>query len=86
MMVEKKLPPAFIVRTEVSNALRFGLPVVSLESTVITHGLPRPENLELALSVEEAIRHENAVPARFAADRFRSSGRSCVHSQSRVGR
>lgn len=62
-MVEKKLSPEFIVRPEVSHALRFGLPVVSLESTVITHGLPRPENLELALSVEQVIRHENAVPA-----------------------
>jgi len=51
------------VRTEVDEALCQGLPVVALESTVIAHGLPFPQNMETALSLEEAVRQEGAVPA-----------------------
>jgi pseudouridylate synthase len=51
------------VRPEISNALAAGHPVVALESTVIAHGLPRPQNLESARKMEAAVRDEGAVPA-----------------------
>lgn len=51
---------------EVASALRMGQPVVALESTLIAHGLPWPDNIELALQVEQAIRAAGAVPATVA--------------------
>jgi pseudouridylate synthase len=51
---------------EVSQALEAGRPVVALESTIIAHGLPRPDNLRVALEIEEAVREEGAVPATIA--------------------
>ncbi len=50
----------------VSRAYRAGLPIVALESTVITHGLPRPQNLELAQDMENAVQEEGATPATIA--------------------
>ena len=52
-----------ILSDEVKQALADKKPVVALESTVITHGLPRPKNLETARLMEDAIREESAVPA-----------------------
>jgi pseudouridine-5'-phosphate glycosidase len=51
---------------EVRTALDAGRPVVALESTIIAHGLPRPENLEIARRIEDAVRAEGAVPATIA--------------------
>ena len=51
------------IAPEVAAALEEGRPVVSLESTVISHGLPRPANYETARRCEAAIREEGAVPA-----------------------
>lgn len=51
---------------EVSAALTDGRPVVALESTIITHGMPYPQNLEMAREVEEVIRHAGATPATIA--------------------
>lgn len=51
---------------EVSDALRDGKPVVALESTIISHGMPYPRNAETALRVEEIIRGEGSVPATIA--------------------
>lgn len=51
------------VRPEIADALAAGRPVVALESTVISHGLPRPHNLETARKMEAAVRDEGAVPA-----------------------
>jgi pseudouridine-5'-phosphate glycosidase len=51
---------------EVSDALDAGRPVVALESTLIAHGLPRPENLEIARGIEDVVREEGAVPATIA--------------------
>jgi pseudouridylate synthase len=51
------------VRPEIADALAAGRPVVALESTVISHGLPRPQNLETARKMEAAVRDEGAVPA-----------------------
>jgi pseudouridine-5'-phosphate glycosidase len=54
------------VRPEVARALQNGQPVVALESTLITHGLPWPVNLETASASEEAVRSQQAVPATIA--------------------
>ncbi|SIS63986.1 pseudouridine-5'-phosphate glycosidase [Paracoccus saliphilus] len=51
---------------EVSAALTDGRPVVALESTIITHGMPYPQNLEMAREVEEVIRRAGATPATIA--------------------
>jgi len=51
---------------EVADAMAHGAPVVALESTIISHGLPRPENLRVASAVEANIRREGAVPATIA--------------------
>lgn len=51
---------------EVSRALRDGEPVVALESTIISHGMPHPENVEMALRVERTVRDSGAVPATIA--------------------
>ena len=52
--------------SEVSDALRDNKPVVALESTVIAHGLPYPQNLETAMKCESAVRDNEAVPATIA--------------------
>ena len=52
--------------SEVLQSQEMGLPIVALESAVITHGLPHPENLNLALDMEKAVRTEGAVPATIA--------------------
>lgn len=52
----------FISHQEVTQALRGDAPLVALESTVITHGLPRPQNLQLAHDMERAVREEGATP------------------------
>jgi pseudouridylate synthase len=51
---------------EVQEALAAGRPVVALESTIISHGMPHPENLDMAREVEGIIRSEGAVPATIA--------------------
>jgi pseudouridine-5'-phosphate glycosidase len=51
---------------EVASALRVGGPVVALESTLISHGLPYPQNLEVALASEAAVREAGALPATVA--------------------
>ena len=51
------------ISDEVRSALVEGRPVVALESTIISHGLPRPRNLEVALELEELLRREGVVPA-----------------------
>jgi pseudouridine-5'-phosphate glycosidase len=53
-------------KSEVAAALREGRPVVALESTLISHGLPRPDNLQLAREAERTVREEGAVPATVA--------------------
>ena len=58
------MPPSnFTISHEINHALNLSLPVVALESTVVTHGLPRPQNLSLARDMEAAVREEGAVPA-----------------------
>ena len=54
------------VNPEVAAALAAGKPVVALESTIISHGMPYPQNVETALAVEQIIRDNGAVPATIA--------------------
>jgi pseudouridine-5'-phosphate glycosidase len=59
---------------EIKSALAANRPVVALESTVIAHGLPRPQNLETARRLEQIVRDESASPATIAA----LEGKLCV--------
>ena len=54
------------IAPEVKRALDEGRPVVALESTIISHGMPYPKNVETALLVEQTIRENGAVPATIA--------------------
>ena len=51
------------VNPVVKEAIEQGKPVVALESTIISHGMPYPENLEFAHKVEEIVRGKGAIPA-----------------------
>lgn len=70
-MINREL---FEFSTEVDAALALRKPVVALESTVIAHGLPRPQNLETAHRLEEIVRGAGAVPATIAI----LAGKLCV--------
>lgn len=59
----KTLPLSYKLSPEVGQALAERRPVVALETAVVTHGLPYPENLELARQMEETVREHGAVPA-----------------------
>ena len=63
-MTDRALQP--VVARDVRHALRSGRAVVALESTLISHGLPAPHNLEVALASEAAVRAQGAVPATVA--------------------
>lgn len=54
------------ISEEVRNALEQGKPVVALESTIISHGMPYPDNVKTALTVEKTVRENGAVPATIA--------------------
>ena len=56
----------FVPSPEVAAALKAGKPVVALESTIISHGLPRPSNLDVAREVEQIVRDHGATPATIA--------------------
>ena len=58
--------PNITLSPEIAHALNLGTPVVALESTVITHGLPRPQNLKLARDMEQQVRDHDATPATVA--------------------
>jgi len=68
MFVGPMNPPSHLLQRhpEVEQALAAGKPVVALESTLIAHGLPRPQNLDVAREVETIVRTEGAVPATIA--------------------
>lgn len=57
---------AFAFAEDVAKALRTGLPVVALESALITHGMPFPHNVNIAREMEAIVREEGAVPATIA--------------------
>ncbi|WP_416915986.1 MAG: pseudouridine-5'-phosphate glycosidase [Roseicyclus sp.] len=61
------LPPLpLVLSTEVAEAMARGAPVVALETTIITHGMPFPQNLATARAVEDEVRRAGAVPATIA--------------------
>ena len=62
-------PMSLFVASEVADALAAGVPVVALESTIFTHGLPRPRNVEVALEGERLLREAGAVPATIGVHR-----------------
>ena len=64
-----------LIHPEVAAALADGRPVVALESTIISHGLPRPDNLAVARQIEDDVRAAGAVPATIAV----------VGGQARIG-
>ena len=68
------MTPPLTVRPDVAAALAAGAPVVALESTIISHGLPRPDNLVIARQIEQAVRDAGAVPATVAV----VGGRPCI--------
>lgn len=61
-----RLPSSFVVHPDVVFGLKNGHPIVALESAVITHGLPHPQNLQLAQSLEQVVRAQAAIPATIA--------------------
>ena len=67
--------PSLVVTDEVRVALDEGRPVVALESTIISHGMPYPQNVEMAKNVEAVIRECGAIPATIAV----------LHGRPRVG-
>jgi pseudouridylate synthase len=66
--------PSLVLTDEVSEALRDGAPIVALESTIISHGMPYPQNVEMATGVEQVVRDLGAVPATIAV----LGGRPCI--------
>lgn len=58
--------PYLSILPEIQNALDTGKPVVALESTILSHGMPYPQNLDFGHKVEQIIRDEGAVPATIA--------------------
>lgn len=59
----KKLEKYLEIKAEIKEAIKAGKPVVALESTIIAHGMPYPQNIETALEIEEIIRDNGAIPA-----------------------
>ncbi len=57
---------ALLIGEEVESAVRAGLPVVALESTIISHGMPYPQNIEMVAAVESIVRDRGALPATIA--------------------
>jgi pseudouridylate synthase len=72
--MHEKLPHTYVLSSEVLRARALDLPIVALESTVITHGLPYPDNLDLAKQMEEEVRGQGCVPATIAV----LEGKICV--------
>ena len=69
------------ISPEVKAALEAGKPVVALESTIISHGMPYPKNVETALLVEQTLRDNGAVPATIAVIGGRLKARFCPDIQ-----
>ncbi len=66
--------PDLVITDEVRQGLHDGAPVVALESTIISHGMPYPQNIETARAVEQIIRDAGAIPATIGI----VGGRSCI--------
>jgi len=64
--MQLKLPQGYVLSRNLIQARELGAPIVALESAVITHGLPRPDNLNLARDLEALVRENGAMPATIA--------------------
>jgi len=64
----------FKLTPEVASALKTGRPVLALESTIISHGMPYPQNMEFALAAEQMVRDKEVVPATVAIH----TGKACI--------
>jgi pseudouridylate synthase len=64
--MNRKIPASFSLPNSIHSAMDLNIPLVALESTVITHGLPRPQNLALARDMERIIRENGATPVTIA--------------------
>ncbi|MEO8267719.1 MAG: pseudouridine-5'-phosphate glycosidase [Ilumatobacteraceae bacterium] len=60
------MTPVLYVSEEVQHAVQAGQPIVALESTIISHGMPYPQNIEMVAAVESIVRDRGAVPATIA--------------------
>jgi pseudouridine-5'-phosphate glycosidase len=60
------LDEVLVKSSDVKRAMNISLPIVALESTVLTHGLPRPQNIQLAHDMERTVREQGATPATIA--------------------
>jgi pseudouridylate synthase len=60
------LPPVLELGDEVRSAIAQGLPIVALESTILAHGMPYPQNMHTAIAVEQVVRQYGAIPATVA--------------------
>jgi len=80
------LNPYLDVAPEVRDALDNGKPVVALESTIISHGMPYPQNVKTALSVESEVRAQGAVPATIAIVNGRLKAGLSVSEIEQLGR
>ena len=58
-----KLKKYLSITDEIASAIKDGKPVVALESTILSHGMPYPENVEFANNVEKIVREAGAIPA-----------------------
>ena len=63
-----------VLSPEVEEAIQRGLPIVAMESTIISHGMPYPQNVETALNCQRICRENGAVPATCAV----ISGKLCA--------
>lgn len=63
MLTKDKMKEYMVISEEVKEAMEKNLPIVALESTIISHGMPYPQNLETAKRCEEIVREMGAVPA-----------------------
>ena len=63
---DQPVAQGIVLSAEVQKAVREGTPIVALESTIISHGMPYPQNLETAQAVEGVVRQAGAVPATVA--------------------
>lgn len=73
-MSYENIKPYLKFNSEVYNALNDKKPVVSLESTILSHGMEYPQNIETAIEIEELIRKNNAIPATIAI----INGKICI--------
>ncbi len=65
-MRKPTLPPVYTLSPEIAQARESGSPMVALETTVVTHGLPYPQNIQLAEQMETTVRSQGAIPATIA--------------------